>query len=62
MIKIYDMETLEEREILFRGGSGADVSAPVAEILRARIMGEGFGLVQVIFQTLDPDRFFEFEE
>ena len=35
MIKIYDMETLEEREILFRGGSGADVSAPVAEILRA---------------------------
>ena len=35
MIKIYDIETLEEREILFRGGSGADVSAPVAEILRA---------------------------
>ena len=35
MIKIYDMETLEEREILFRGGSGADVSAPVAEIRRA---------------------------
>ena len=35
MIKIYDMETLEDREILFRGGSGADVSAPVAEILRA---------------------------
>ena len=34
----------------------------VAEILRARIMGEGFGLVQVIFQTLDTDRFFEFEE
>ena len=34
MIKIYDIETLEEREILFRGGSGADVSAPVAEILR----------------------------
>ena len=29
------METLEEREILVRGGSGADVSAPVAEILRA---------------------------
>ena len=35
MIKIYDMETLEERELLFRGGSGADVSAPGAEILRA---------------------------
>ena len=27
MIKIYDMETLEEREILFRGGSGADGSS-----------------------------------
>ncbi len=40
----------------------AEVRQQVAEIIRSQIMGEGYNLVQVMFNILDPEQFYEFEE
>lgn len=38
-----------------------EVRERVAALIRDAVLGEGYPLVQVIFTTLTPDRFYEFE-
>ena len=38
-----------------------EVRERVAALVRDAVLGEGYPLVQVIFTTLTPDRFYEFE-